>query len=308
MDGSLPISSGEGRLGASTAGYAWERALAYVSLIKPRSLSLVVITALAAILIATPTVPPLSLTLVALLGGGMAAAGANVLNCYFDRDIDAMMARTRGRVLPAGRVEPRRALALGITLTVGAPLVLGFGTNWLAAATALAANLFYIFVYTLWLKRRSPQNVVIGGLAGAASPLIGWLAVSPQLDPLPLLMMAIVYFWTPAHFWALALLTQEDYRRAGVPMLPVARGVAATRRQILVYAILTVAVSLGPSVIESVGALYTMAAIALGLVFIWVSWRVLRDPGEGWTRVLFRFSVFYLGLLCLALVLDRLLF
>ncbi|MHB1131810.1 MAG: heme o synthase [Chloroflexota bacterium] len=277
----------------------------YLSLAKPRALSLVIIAALAGSLLAAGSPSP-ALLAVTLLGGGLAAAGANALNCYCDRDIDALMARTRARPLPAGRLLPGQALAFGLGLTVAGPLVLALGASTLAAALALGANAFYLLVYTQALKRRTPWNVVIGGLAGAMAPLIGWTAAGRELHVLPLWLGVLVLCWTPPHFWSLALLVADEYRAAGVPMWPVARGVAATKRQIVYYAALTVAVSLAPALWGLLGGLYLAAALPLGAGFLLAALRQARDAGLGGTRFAFKYSVFYLALLCLAAVADRL--
>ncbi|MCL5108823.1 MAG: heme o synthase [Chloroflexi bacterium] len=277
----------------------------YLSLAKPRALALVVVTALAAALLATRGVS-LWLLVVTLLGGGLAAAGANALNCYLDRDIDALMARTRRRPLPSGRLRPGEALTFGAGLTTLGVLVLGLGANWLAATLALAANAFYLAVYTALLKRRTPWNIVVGGLAGAAAPLIGWTAGGRPLDWLPLSLGALVLCWTPAHFWSLSLLVEDEYRAAGVPMWPVAFGPRATELQILLYAGLTVAVSLAPAVAGLLGRLYAGTALLLGAVLVASAWRQLSERDLLWTRRTFRFSIAYLGLICLAMVVDRL--
>ncbi len=280
----------------------------YVSLVKPRAMSLVVVTALTAMVVAGGALPPAGLTLATLVGGCLVSAGANALNCYWDRDIDALMERTRRRPLPRGRLRPRQALAFGLALTVAGTLALALFANWLAAALALAANLFYVLVYTGWLKRRTPQNVVIGGTAGAIAPLIGWAAAANGLEPAALALAALVLCWTPPHFWALALLAVADYRRAGVPMLPVRRGEQVTKRQILFYAALTSIASLLPVLAGRSGSLYLAAAVPLDLALLGLAALLLRDGGGRWTRRLFKYSVAYLGILCLAMALDVVLF
>ncbi len=270
-------------------------------------MSLVVVTALAAMVVAGDGLPPASLTLATLIGGCLVSAGANALNCYWDRDIDALMERTRHRPLPRGRLRPRQALRFGLGLTVVGTLSLGLLANWLAAALALAANLFYVLVYTGWLKRRTPQNIVIGGAAGAVAPLIGWAAAVNHLEPAALALAALVLCWTPAHFWSLALLAAEDYRRAGVPMLPVRRGEKATQRQILFYAFLASVASLLPVLAGRAGSLYLGAAVPSDLVLLGLA-ALLVSKGGRWMRRLFKYSVAYLGILCLALALDVALF
>ena len=240
-DGSLALTSTSVPLGFGLPLSALLRARLivadYVALTKPGIMTLLLTTTLGAMLIAARGFPPFWLVAVTMLGGALAAGGANALNCFIDRDIDAQMARTRNRAVAAGRVSPDAALAFGMTLTVASVLVLGVIVNWTAAALALAGNLFYVFVYTKWLKRTTPYNIVIGGAAGAAPPLVGWAAVTGDLTPLAWGLFAIIFAWTPPHFWALALLKQGDYTRASVPMLPVVSGEAETRRQIVIYTV-----------------------------------------------------------------------
>ena len=277
----------------------------YLNLAKPRALALVVITALAASALATG-VPSPGLVGVTLLGGVLAAAGANVLNCYLDRDIDALMPRTRLRPLPAGRLSARAALVFGGALSAAGPLVLGLGANWLAAALALAANAFYLVVYTGWLKRATPWNIVIGGSAGSMAPLIGWAASGRDFTYLPFCLGALVLCWTPPHFWSLALLVAEEYRAAGVPMWPVVFGARSAKRQILGYAVLSLLISLLPVAAGLLGAFYLATAIVLGLGLVAAAGLQVRDDGLRWTRFTFRYSTAYLGLICLAMVIDRL--
>ena len=278
----------------------------YIALTKPGIMSLLLTTTFCAMLIAQRGVPPFWLIVVTLLGGVFASGGANVLNCYLDRDIDGQMSRTRDRAIVAGRVRPHAALAYGITLSAASVLLLGLVVNWTAALLALAGNLFYVFVYTKWLKRSTPYNIVIGGAAGAVPPLVGWAAVTGDLAPLAWGLFALVFAWTPPHFWALALLKQGEYTRAAVPMLPVVRGEAETRRQIVIYtAVLAlVCAALWPL---GLGTIYLVAALALNAIFLWFALKLYRQPSKRVARQMFFYSLWYLALLFAAAVLDRLL-
>ena len=276
----------------------------YVALTKPGIMALLLTTTLCAMLIAARGIPPFWLVAVTMLGGVLAAGGANALNCFIDRDIDAQMARTRNRAIAAGRVGPDAALAFGVTLSVASVLVLGFIVNWTAAALALAGNLFYVFVYTKWLKRSTPYNIVIGGAAGAAPPLVGWAAVTGNLTPLAWGLFAIIFAWTPPHFWALALLKQGDYTRASVPMLPVVSGEAETRRQIVIYTIglALLCVALTPL---GLGWIYLASALVLNGIFVWFAIRLYLQPSKRVARQMFFYSLWYLALLFAAAVVDR---
>ena len=276
----------------------------YVALTKPGIMTLLLTTTLCAMLMAERGLPPFWLVAVTLLGGILASGGANVLNCYLDRDIDAQMSRTRNRAIAAGRVSPDAALAFGITLTVASVLLLGLAVNWTAAALALGGNLFYVFVYTRWLKRTTPYNIVIGGAAGAVPPLVGWAAVTGNLSPLAWGLFAIVFAWTPPHFWALALLKQGDYTRAAVPMLPVVSGERETRRQIVIYTVIlgVVCVALAPF---GLGGIYLASALVLNGAFLgYAVWLYLR-PSKRIARQMFFYSLWYLAFLFAAAVVDR---
>ncbi len=277
----------------------------YVALTKPGILSLLLVTTFGAMLIAAEGMPPLGLIVATLVGGALAAGGANALNCFLDRDIDARMARTRGRATAAGRICPAAALGFGLTLSAVAVLGLGVLVNWLAAGLALAGNLFYVLVYTKWLKRTTPQNIVIGGAAGAVPPLVGWAAATGGLAPAAWALFAVIFFWTPPHFWALALLKHGEYGRAEVPMLPVVAGEAETRRQILLYSLLLLGVCL-LLVPLGLGWLYLLAAVGLNAVFVGLAVRLFREGGKALARRLFFFSLWYLALLFAAAVADRL--
>jgi protoheme IX farnesyltransferase len=286
----------------------------WITLLKPRVMMLVVFNGLIGLLIAPGHLHAiLAFTAVLCIAVGAGACGA--INMWYDRDIDAMMRRTRNRPIPAGRIEPGAALGFGVTLAVGAVIMMGLAVN-LAAASMLALSIaFYVFVYTIWLKRRTPLNIVIGGAAGAFPPVIGWAAVSGTVDLLPLILFAIVFFWTPPHFWSLALFANSDYERAGVPMLPVVAGARETRRQIIIYTLLVVPLSLLPCVIGFSGPVYGLAALALGGGFISAAWRVRTDrqapsgvslTNDAPARFAFRYSILYLFGLFAALAVDRL--
>ncbi|MFS8542878.1 MAG: heme o synthase [Limnochordales bacterium] len=276
------------------------------ALTKPRIMALILTTGFMTILLAADGLPPFPLLLAAVLGTALASASANTLNMYFDRDIDAIMTRTRSRPLPAGRVEPAHAFVFGVVLGIASFVLLSTAVNLLSAVLAVAGILFYVLVYTLGLKRRTPQNIVIGGAAGAVPPLIGWAAVTGTVEWPAILLFAIIFLWTPPHFWALALLKNEDYVRAGVPMMPVVRGEEETRRQIFLYTLLLLPPTVGLYLTGTSGWLFLVAGSALGLTFVWKAWVLLRDKSAAAARELFKFSNYYLGLLFTAVVLDRL--
>jgi heme o synthase len=276
----------------------------YIALTKPGIMTLLLTTTLCAMLIAARGIPPFWLVAVTMLGGVLAAGGANVLNCFIDRDIDGQMARTRNRAVAAGRVSPDAALAFGITLTVGAVLLLGLAVNWVAATLALAGNLFYVFVYTKWLKRATPYNIVIGGAAGAAPPLVGWAAVTGNLSLLAWGLFAVIFAWTPPHFWALALLKQGDYTRASVPMLPVISGEAETRRQIVIYTVVLALVCIALTPL-GLSWIYLGSALVLNGLFLSFAIRLYIHPSKRIARQMFFYSLWYLALLFAAAVIDR---
>ena len=284
----------------------------WIALLKPRVMALVVFTALVGLLAAPGRLHPvLAFTAILCIAVGAGAAGA--INMWYDRDIDAVMRRTARRPIPAGRIAPGEALGFGVTLAAASVIVMGLAVN-LPAALGLAFSIgFYVFVYTMWLKRRTPQNIVIGGAAGAFPPAIGWLAVTGGLDVMPLLMFAIIFAWTPPHFWSLSLWAHADYQRAGVPMLPVVAGARETRRQIGIYTVLLVALSLAPWGLGLAGAAYGVTAGLLGVGFLERVWRVLRDrqdgqgislTGDAPARAAFRYSIIYLFVLFAALAVD----
>ena len=267
----------------------------YISLLKLRIVLLLDATALGVMLPAAHGHPRLTAVAAVFIGLTCAAGGANAINMWFDRDIDAEMTRTRRRPLPAGRITPWHALALGIGLNVVAFAVLWAGANLLAAVLDLIGALIYVFVYTMWLKRSTPQNIVIGGAAGAVPPLVGWAAASGRLDLTALAFFGVVLLWTPPHFWALAQLIKTDYARARIPMLPVVAGEQSAKRQSIVYAVLTAGVSVVPFFTGSAGAVYLAGAIVLGVGLVGIS--ILDLLGRGWTRRVFAYSIAYLALL-----------
>jgi heme o synthase len=278
-----------------------------VALTKPAIMSLLLLTALGGMFLAERGVPPFGVLLAVLVGGACASGGASALNHYYDRDLDERMRRTRRRPLPAHRVSTRLAVGLGLVLNVIAFAVLWAGANLLAALLALSGTVFYIAVYTLWLKRTTAQNIVIGGAAGAIPPLVGYAAIAGSLDLPAWLLFAIVFFWTPAHFWALALLIRDDYERASVPMLPIVSGDQATTRAILQYAATLIPLTLLLFAIRATGVLYLVAAIALGAVFVWYAVRLARAAEvhrRALARATYLYSLLYLALLFVAIMVD----
>ncbi len=290
---------------SATSNTDWRsRVRAYVGLTKPRIIELLLVTTVPAMVLADKGVPSPWLVLTVLFGGTLAAAGANTINCVCDRDIDEKMKRTHGRPLPLGLVTPEHALRFGIALEIFAFIWLWATTNLLAATLAVGATAFYVFIYTMWLKRSTPQNIVIGGAAGAVPPLVAWAAVTGGLTGTPLYLFAIVFFWTPPHFWSLSLLMKDEYARAGVPMLPVVRGEAETRRQILLYAILLWAVTQLPFCAGGLGAVYLVSSLVLGGLFIAGALVLYRRADRRSALRLYLFSLAYLALLFGAMVLD----
>ena len=279
----------------------------YVRLTKPRVIELLLVTAVPPMVLAQGGIPALRLVLAVVAGGALAAGGANTINCWIERDRDQLMRRTHRRPLPQGEIVPSHALTFGIALNVVAFVLLATSANLLAASLTLAATLFYVFVYTLWLKPRTTQNIVIGGAAGAVPALVGWAAVRNDLAWPAWLLFAVVFFWTPAHFWALALLIRDDYARAGVPMLPVVKGEEATAWNILAYAGSLLPLSLLLFIAAGLGFLYLVAAIVLGGLFIAYAFRLLRS-GEARRRAVARgvylYSLVYLTLLFVAIMVD----
>jgi protoheme IX farnesyltransferase len=302
-DGSLPLrDAGPARTGRRRLV---DLARDYLALTKPRIISLLLVTTIAAMFVADPSGPALTTIVFTVIGGYLAAGGAGAINHYLERDRDARMDRTCTRPLASGRIEPLHGLFFGIALGALSILELAVAVNALAAALALAGLLGYVFVYTLWLKPRTPQNIVIGGAAGAVPPLVGWAAATGGLTLDALYPFAIVFLWTPPHFWALSLLVKDDYGRAGIPMLPVARGEQVTRREILAYAIALVAFTLVPFATGLFGYLYLVAAAALGAGFIGLAVALLMRPSAAAAVRLHVASLAYLALLFGAMAADR---
>ncbi len=278
----------------------------YVELLKPRVMSLVVFTSVVGLALAPVEMHPV-MAAIAILCIAVGAGASGAINMWYDADIDAVMARTRNRPIPSGRIAPGEALGFGVTLAVGSVLVMGLLIN-LAAAGLLALTIaFYVFVYTIGLKRRTPQNIVIGGAAGAFPPMIGWAAASGEVALGSVALFAIIFMWTPPHFWALSLYRTDDYRKAGVPMLPVVAGERETRRQILIYSLLLAPVALVPVALGISGWLYGALAAVLGVVLVVRAWRVWRAYTEAAAKRLFRFSILYLFLIFCGLLADRML-
>jgi len=281
-------------------------ARAYFALTKPRVIELLLVTTVPAMILAAGEMPSIALIAEVLLGGALAAGGANTLNCWIERDRDQVMRRTHGRPLPMGQIKPIRALVFGIVLEVAAFFWLWLTVNLLSAALAVSAMLFYVFVYTIWLKPRSAQNIVIGGAAGAVPVLVGWAAVTGTLAAPAWVLFAIIFCWTPPHFWALSLRYRDDYAAAGIPMLPVVKGAAAAAHQIVVYSVIVVAVTLSLLFFESMGVVYVVSAIVLGALFVWQATKLLRDASPQRAMKLFMFSNTYLALLFAAIAVDTL--
>jgi heme o synthase len=267
----------------------------YIALLKPRIILLLVVTELSAMFVAARGWPSPGVLVGSLIGGAMAAGGAGAVNCWFDRDIDKLMPRTRRRAIAAGRISPAAGLVFGVAVGLGGVVLVGLSSNRLAAALALAGGLVYVFVYTMWLKRSTAQNIVIGGAAGAFPPLVGWAAVTGSLSPLAWALFLIVFFWTPPHFWALALLLSRQYSAAKVPMLPVVAGERRTRLSILFYSVLMLGVSAIP--IVWLGPIYAVACIVLGAVFLWLAGRASGRRDGASAMALFHYSLAYLALL-----------
>ncbi len=267
----------------------------YMSLLKLRIVALLDATAIGVMIPASHGHPRVAAVAAVLIGGTLAAGGAHAINCWFDRDIDAEMSRTRSRPLPDGRIPAWHALALGVVLNAVAFGVLWMGANLLAALLALSGTLIYVFIYTIWLKRLTSQNIVIGGAAGAVPPLVGWAAATGGLDLTALALFGVIFLWTPPHFWALASVIKKDYARAHIPMLPVVGGEFSAKRQSVVYAALTAAVSTIPFFTGAAGSVYLAGAMLLGFGFVGIT--VMDLKARGWTRRVFAYSITYLALL-----------
>ena len=279
----------------------------YVTLTKPKIISLLLVTAAGGMFLAAQGVPSLTMLAWVWIGGALASGGANAINHQLDRDIDREMHRTQSRPVAGDRVAPRYALAFGIGLNVAAFVLLATLVNVLAAGLTLLATLVYVFVYTLWLKRTTPNNIVIGGAAGAIPPMVGWAAVTGTVDLPAVFLFAIVFFWTPPHFWALSLLIEKDYARAGVPMLPVVSSRQQTTLHIFLYSIALTGLTLMFGLLPDVGTIYVVSAAVLGAPFIWLALRLWRRDERGRAKVAYLYSLAYLALLFVAVMVDAVL-
>jgi len=279
---------------------------AYIALTKPKIILLLLVTALGGLFLATEGIPELWLSMTVLLGGSLAAGGANSINHYLDRDIDAKMTRTSNRPVVTGSIKPMYALSFGILLNVVAFSLLWQFANLISAILVISATLFYVFVYTLGLKRTTPQNIVIGGAAGSIPPMVGWAAVTGNLlDPAPFFLFAIIFFWTPPHFWALSLLLKDDYAKAGIPMLPVVSGVENTKRQIFIYTWLLLVLMVATTfVISDLHLIYGITSILMTLIFIGMAWRLMNRHDIEFAKPTYLFSLAYLGLIFVAVMID----
>lgn len=290
-----------------------ETAKAYLELTKWRIMLLLVFTTVTAMIVAAAGIPSLDIFLATLIAGSCAAGGSSAINQYLDRDMDGKMNRTARRPIPSGRVEPVNALIFGLALIAWSVLVLGVFVNWLTAILALIGSIYYIVVYTMILKRNTVINIVIGGGAGAMPVLVGWAAVTGTLSIEAWLLFAIIFYWTPPHSWALAILVNKDYAAAGVPMMPVARGEATTRLQIVLYSIQLVVITLIPTIglligIEMLGWFYIVTAALLGLYLVYLTLVLLRDPSKTMARTVYKYSSAYLAFLFLAMIIDRMIY
>ena len=302
-DNSIQLAAGQLTAGSPHATCEESRVADFFALLKPRVMSLVVFTGFAGLYVAPGELHPL-LAAVAVLAIAVGAGAAGAINMWYDRDIDAVMSRTRSRPIPSGRVAPSEALSLGVVLSLFSVMMMGLAVNWVAAALLALANAFYVFVYTVWLKRRTPQNIVIGGAAGAFPPMIGWAAVTGTVSLESAVLFLIIFMWTPPHFWALALYKDVEYAKAGVPMLPVVAGKGETRRQILIYALLLWPLSLAPCFLGTAGIVYGGTALLMGGLFAWQALRVYLERSERSARQMFGLSILYLFVLFAALIVD----
>ncbi len=305
---SKPLTATAEHQGSSTNSLVDEPASVsdFWQLLKPRVMSLVVFTGFIGLLMAPGSIHPvLGITAIMCIAVGAGASGA--LNMWFEADIDAKMKRTKNRPIPAGRMNRGEALGFGVTLSIGAISIMGLVVNWVAAALLALTIFYYVFIYTVWLKRRTPQNIVIGGAAGAFPPVIGYAAVTGTVEMEALVLFALIFFWTPPHFWSLSLFTRADYKKAGIPMLPVVAGEKETRKQIFLYSLLLAPLGLAPFFMGFAGMAYAAVAGTLGAVFLVGAFRVLKGSGEATARQLFKFSIFYLFALFATLGLERIL-
>lgn len=294
----------DGVVPGATSGWLG-RLTDYYELTKPRIIYLLLLTTFAAMVMAARGMPNPLLTVVTLVGGALSAASAGAFNCVWDRDIDRLMTRTKFRPVARGAISSRDALVFAAVAQIVAFALLYALVNPLAAWLSLAGNVYYVAIYTMWLKRVTPLNIVIGGAAGAVPPLVGWAAVTGHLGSPAFALFAVIFLWTPPHFWALALMTNIDYDKAGIPMMPNVKGVAHTKREIVIYSLVLVGVSLAFFPLHVLGPCYGGCALVLGGVFLWDAWKVSGDPTKRYARVLFKYSLLYLALMCAAMVFDR---
>ncbi|HYD30124.1 MAG TPA: heme o synthase [Azospirillaceae bacterium] len=277
----------------------------FLELLKPRVMSLVVFSGATGLIVAPGHLHPV-LAVTALLCIAVASGAAGAINMWYDRDIDAVMERTRNRPIPQGRVTSGEALAFGVALTGAAVLLMGLAVNWVAASLLALASAFYVFVYTIWLKRRTPQNIVIGGAAGAFPPMIGWASVTGDVGLGGIVLFLLIFLWTPPHFWALALFRSGDYARAGLPMLPVVAGERETKKQMLLYTLALLPAATAPYAVGMAGPIYLASALALGALFVVAAWRVWQDDSHRSAKRMFGFSILYLFLPFTLLIADHL--
>ena len=286
------------------AGSLCTACLDFVSLLKQRVMSLVVFTGFVGLYLA-PGDGNLVLQTIAVLCIAIGAGASGAINMWYDRDIDAVMSRTKTRAIPSGKITAEAALTFGILLAGGSVMVMGLAVNWVAATLLMVTIMFYVFVYTVWLKRRTPQNIVIGGAAGAFPPMIGWAAATGTVSVESITLFTIIFIWTPPHFWALSLYRSDDYKAAGVPMMPLVHGRYETKKQILLYSIVLCPLGIVPFWLGTLGAVYGATAALLGVLFIGAAWRVMRNDSEKNCKQLFGFSIFYLFFLFFAMIVDR---
>jgi protoheme IX farnesyltransferase len=287
----------------------WRATVAdYLELTKPRIIVLLLVTTLAAMVMAAHGIPPLGLTLFTAVGGALAAASAGAFNCVYDADIDAKMRRTMGRPVPRGTITPNRALAFAMVLGALSFVLLYYFVNPLSAWLSLGGNAYYVFVYTMWLKRSTSQNIVIGGAAGSIPPLVGWAAVTGTIGAPAIGLAILIFLWTPPHFWALALMTETDYHKAGIPMLPNVHGVQRTKREMFVYTLVLFVFCIALVAFHVMGPIFLVAALTVGGWFLYDAVRVLCNAERRFAREMFKFSLLYLALMCLAAVVDRVVF
>ena len=286
------------------AGSVWTPLFDFISLLKPRVMSLVVFTGFVGLYLAPGDGNPILQT-IAILCIAFGAGASGAINMWYDRDIDAIMSRTKSRAIPSGKVTAEAALTFGVLLAGGSVMVMGLAINWVAATLLMVTIMFYVFIYTIWLKRRTPQNIVIGGAAGAFPPMIGWAAATGTVSVESITLFTIIFIWTPPHFWALSLYKSDDYKAAGVPMMPLVHGRYETKKQILLYSIVLGPLGIVPFWLGTLGAVFGATAALLGALFIATAWRVMRDDSDKNCKQLFGFSILYLFLLFLAMIVDR---